>query len=298
VAAHRSTDARIAAIAARQHGIVTTVQLRACGLSDSAISKRVTAGRLHRVHRGVHAVGHGGMSREARWIAAVFAAGPGALLSHFGAAVHWRIWRGAMPGAIDVVGPRSRIHATGVRVHECRSLTSRDRVRRDGIPVTSVARTALDLGDELSPWRLANVLHEAQWRRILRPREVEDVLRRGRGRAAVTVLRRALELNAIGSAGTKSDFEDEVLALLLDLGAPAPLVNVRLDDGAGGTIEVDFHWPRACVILEADGDHSRARTKREDADRDRRLRAAGWTVIRCTPRTYRRVVAELVRTHL
>src|SRR5207247_11204601 len=79
-------DAAIARIAARQHGVVTVGQLRAAGLDRNAVGRRLAAGRLHRVYRGVYAVGHAGLSDEGRWTAAVLACGEGAVLSHRSAA--------------------------------------------------------------------------------------------------------------------------------------------------------------------------------------------------------------------
>ena len=89
----RSPDRVIARIAGRQHGLITTEQLVAAGLSSGAITKRVRAGRLHRVYRGVYAVGHAALSREAHWHAAVLAVGDGAALSHLAAASLWQMWR-------------------------------------------------------------------------------------------------------------------------------------------------------------------------------------------------------------
>src|SRR5215207_3154402 len=84
-------DAKVAAIAARQHGLVTLTQLIQAGIRRSALSRRVAAGRLHRIHRGVYAVGHAGLSPEGRWMAAVLGCGDGAALSHRSAAELWEL---------------------------------------------------------------------------------------------------------------------------------------------------------------------------------------------------------------
>jgi predicted transcriptional regulator of viral defense system len=107
--ARSERDRRIARVAANQHGVVTSTQLCAAGVSASAISDRVKAGRLHRVHRGVYAVGHARLSQHGIWMAAVLACGDGAVLSHQSAAALWRITAShpalprsrspAMPGA-------------------------------------------------------------------------------------------------------------------------------------------------------------------------------------------------------
>src|SRR4051812_10827827 len=83
------SDGAIAVVAARQHGVIARAQLRALGLSDDAITKRASRGRLHAVHRGVYAVGHPVLGARGRWMAAVLACGPGAVLSHASAAALW-----------------------------------------------------------------------------------------------------------------------------------------------------------------------------------------------------------------
>src|SRR5689334_24370937 len=111
-------DLLIARVARGQHGIVTARQLAEVGLMTSAVSKRVRSGRLHRLHQGVYAVGHEGLSREARWMAAVLACGPGAVLSHGAAAVHWELLR-PLDGLIDITVPtqNGRKRRRGIRIH-------------------------------------------------------------------------------------------------------------------------------------------------------------------------------------
>jgi very-short-patch-repair endonuclease len=135
---------RIAEIAARQHGLVRTSDLRAVGLGTSAVSKRHARGLLHRVYRGVYAVGHAALSTEARWLAAVFAAGAGAALCGLAAAELWGLRRAK--GAIAVVAPR-QVRVDGVSVHRCNKLDPRDVTTRNGIRVTTVARTIVDLAE-------------------------------------------------------------------------------------------------------------------------------------------------------
>ncbi len=278
--APHSVDVEIARLAARQHGVVTSARLHSFGLSDSAIAKRVKSGRLHRVHRGVFAVGHGALSRTGHWMAAVLAAGEGAALSHVAAATHWNIWKRRGAVATEVVAPRRVRGVRGIHVHSCRNLGRRDVQRRFGVPVTSVARTILDLGDRLTPWQLANVIHEAEFRNLFRLRELEDVLARNRGRRAVTIVRQALALRAGGSIGTMSDLEDEFLAKAQARGLdPAVGVEVVVLDG---TIRTDIVWHEIKLVVEIDhGHHDRIRTRREDLGRDARFRAAGYTVLRC-----------------
>jgi predicted transcriptional regulator of viral defense system len=116
-------DVEIAKIAARQHGVITAAQLVASGLSDSTISERARRGLLHRVHRGVYAVGHPGLSREGRWMAAVLAYGEGAALSHTSAAALWGFLR-PLDGPVHVSVPTyaGRRRRAGIRIHRCATL--------------------------------------------------------------------------------------------------------------------------------------------------------------------------------
>src|SRR5205814_1308090 len=118
-------DVALSVLAARQHGVVTAAQLAQIGLGSSAISSRVKSGRLHRVRRGVYAVGHARLSQHGLWMAAVLAAGLGAVLSHLSAATLWQAWRRKVAD-VDVVAPRSVHRLSGIRVHRCRNLDSRD----------------------------------------------------------------------------------------------------------------------------------------------------------------------------
>ena len=280
-AAPPSIDAELAALATRQHGVVALAQLRELGLGDSAVSKRVATGRLHRVYRGVYAVGHPALSREGSWRAAVLMAGEGAALSHLSAALLWRVWRGGAKW-IDVAAPHRRRSRAGVRIHECRHLHPRDLTYWRGIPVTTVARTLVDLTDELDEHRLANVIHEAAFRKRFDLAATRAAMVRANGRHNLALLHAALDAHAAGSAGTRSDLEDRFLALVRTAGLPKPLVNVHVPT-AERLIEVDFHWPDLKLCVEIDGPgHTRPRTKREDERRDAALRDAGHEVLRVT----------------
>ncbi len=274
-------DVALASIAERQHGVVSGAQLRAVGLGHSAMSKRVARGRLHRVHRGVYAVGHPGLSREGRWLAAVLAAGGGAALSHLSAAALWELVRRHQRQA-HVLAPRGRRPVGAIQVHACRRLDPRDVTVFRGIPVTTVARTLVDLSDVLDAHQLANVIHEAAFRKRLSVAATWAAIGRANGRHNLDVLVAALEASSGGSAGTRSRLEDAFLALVRSGGVREPLVNVHVQAG-DRRIEVDFHWPDLRLCVETDGDgHTRPRTRREDDSRDRALRAAGYEILRWT----------------
>lgn len=250
------------------------------------------AGRLHRVHRGVYALGHAALSQEARWLAAVLAAGEGAALSHLPAAAHLKFWRRRVPSEIHVVSP-SRREVVGVRVHRASGLQTRDVTRLRGVPVTTVPRLLVDLTDVLTPEQLANVIHEAAFRRRFDASAAADAMERANGRRRLRVLEAALAAHAAGSAGTKSDAEDEFLALLRAARLPEPLVNVRVET-VSRRLEVDFHWPELRLCAEVDGDgHERPRTQLDDEARDELLRDAGWAVLRVTAAEVRHRPSEV-----
>ena len=266
-------DSRVAAIARRQHGLVTIAQLQAAGLNTAAVSKRVERKVLHRVGRGVYAVGHASLSREAQWMRAVLVAGEGTALGRLAAATLWQAWR--RRAELAVISPRqSRLPY----VHWTRHLDARDVTKYRGIPVTTVPRTLVDLTDVLSAHQLANVIHEAAFRNRFSEPATRAAMARATGRRNLQVLEKALEMHALGSAGTKSALEDEALERLAAAGVEEPLVNVHV-----ACVEVDLHWPAAKLCLEVDGPgHDRPRTRREDAARDERLRAAGYEVMRAS----------------
>jgi hypothetical protein len=251
--------------------VITSAQLRAAGLNDSGVSKRVRTGRLHPLYRGVYAAGHNRLSREAKYLAAVLAAGEGAVLSHLSAAVHWNIWRRKAVG-IDVTVPGQRRPRSGFTIHRARHLDASDVTTYNGIPITTVPRTLVDLASVLTAPQLANVIHEAAYRKRFDECATQRAMERARGRPLAT-LDAALGAHAAGSAGTRSALEDEFLETW---DGPQPLVNTKVEG-----IEVDFHWPDRHLVVEIDGPgHSRPRTRRDDAQRDATLNRAGIAVVR------------------
>jgi len=262
-------DARIAELAARQYGVVTLLQLLAAGLSRQAIERRVKDGRLHRLHRGVYAVGHPGVSYDGKALAAVLTCGPGAGLSHLHVASFRNVSRFHRPALIDVVVPSKRRSHRGVRVHHRANLRPSDIGRERGIPMTRPARMYVDLNDTLTPHQLANVMHRGAYRGLFNATAIRDVMARSR---RTKIVERALELYESGSAGTKSGAEDAFLRLL----KVEPLVNTHLIGE-----EPDFYWPDRRLVVEVDGPHhGRPTTRADDARKEAKLRAAGFTVLR------------------
>jgi very-short-patch-repair endonuclease len=142
-----TADQIIAEIAARQHGVVALDQLYRAGLTHPAVRRRAQAGRLHRVHRGVYAIGNPNITREGHWIAAVLACGEGAVLSHQSAAALWKL-SPTSPAVVHVTVPGSngRRKRNGIVLHRSTTLIPAETTRRRGIPVTTQARTLADLG--------------------------------------------------------------------------------------------------------------------------------------------------------
>jgi hypothetical protein len=208
-------------------------------------------------------------------LAAVFAAGEGAALDHRAAADLWRIRRGR-PAPITVVAPRT-VRIEGVRVHRCNHLDPRDVTIRNGIPVTTVARTIVDLAEIQTVEQVTNVMYEAAYRGLLDLDEVRAAAARVSGRHNHTVLEAAIEAHLKGSAGSKSEKEDAFHALGRGRW-PKAIANVKILGH-----EVDAYWPEFKLIAEVDGPHhERPRARRRDRRRDRELRAAGYTVLRFT----------------
>jgi hypothetical protein len=273
-------------LAGRQHGLLTIAQLKAAGLSWSTVSKRVAAGRLHRVHRCVYALGHARLSQDGRWMAAVLACGEGAALGWVSAGRLWEVWRGRETKPDVVSSRRQGEDEPRISLHTCRHLDPRDVTRHHGIPVTNVARTLVDLTDVLTPHQLANVIHEAAFRRRFDLAATRAAMARANGRHNLAVLEQALALHDAGSAGTRSFLEDAFLERTQAAGLPTPLVNTPVPAPGGSPIEADFRWPELDLCVEVDGPgHTRPRTRREDAARDERLRAAGKRVLRLPTRS-------------
>jgi hypothetical protein len=163
-------------------------------------------------------------------------------------------------------------------VHECGNLDPRDITTRRGIPVTTAARTLVDLSDVLTAYQLANVIYEAAYRGLFNEKQTREAVERARGRHNLHVLEKALFLHRSGSAGTRSGNEDSFLSMLSFAGMTEPLVNTTLHG-----VEVDFHWPGVKLAVEIDGPgHARPRAKRDDATKARVLAKAGYQLLRFT----------------
>lgn len=279
-------------MAGRQHGVVSAGQLRRLGLSDEAIRARVGIGRLHRVHRGVYAVGHLALTPEGRWLAAVLAVGGGPAASGGGALDYWKaalshrsaasLWDllPVLDGPTDVLvaGNGGRSQRRGIRVHRSRSLHLSDVTLRRGIPVTTPTRTIADLRNSTA------VGH----RGALSARELRKTIRQAD--VAGLPIRESTPRD-----GTRSDLERNFLRLCRRHRLPPPEVNVRID-----RYLVDFLWRGSKLVVETDSYlYHRGRTAfQDDRGRDLDLRRLGYEVLRVSERQLeeeqRRVVEAVI----
>jgi very-short-patch-repair endonuclease len=273
-------DLCVARAAADQWGVLCLDELFACGLSRDAVSDRALNGRLHQLHRGVYAVGHTNLSLEGRFLAAVKACGPGALLSHYSAAALWGFvaWDGRYP-EVTFIGASSRAHP-GLRIHRTTALDRRDVFRHRGIPLTSPARTLLDLAATLEHASLRSATRRAQSLQRVNVRQLVDVLARHRHRRGCARLARII---ATGPAPTRSELEDATLDLMLRGALAHPDVNVALWL-SGRRVVPDFRWPAQRLVVEADGAawHDNQLAREDDAERQALLEADGERVLRVT----------------
>jgi very-short-patch-repair endonuclease len=280
VDARRRVDRRVAELAAEEWGVLSVRELRGLGLSDVAVARREDRGFLHRLHQGVYAVGHAGLTKEGFWLAAVKACGHDAVLTHYSGSALWRFvtWDDRDP-EVPVPGPGTRVHP-GIRVHRSACLDRRDVMIRDGIRVTTPARTLLDLASIVPYATLRRAVREAMAeRRVAIPALVEVLARCGPRRGSRNLAR----IVADGYTPTASVLEDIVLELILAGGFERPDVNRPLVI-EGRRVVPDFRWPKQRIIVEADGgqwhDHKLARE--DDVERQAFLEAHGETVIRVT----------------
>lgn len=278
--AHEHADRRIAVLAGAQHGVVARRQLLQLGLTAAVIHRRITTGGLHAVHRGVYAVGHTALTLRSRWMAAVLACGAGATLSHRDAGALWGI-RPSAVALIDISGA-GRCRRPGIRCHQI-DVPFDEREIRDGIPVTSVARTLFDLAAILRPRELARAAAEADALRLAGPLSLAQLLERHAGRAGAAQVRRLLA--AVPAALTKSQLEEHFVAFVARHRLPPPLVNASLHV-AGMAHEPDAMWPAHGLLVEVDSRtfHDTASAFESDRAKDRALMAAGWRVVRVTLR--------------
>jgi len=225
-------------------------------------------------------------------MAAVLAAGPGALLSHRSAAEAWGLLASGRRRP-EVIARTGRRAGPGVEVHHC-ALEEDERTALNTIPVTTVSRTLLDLAAVVPRQRLERALREAEVRRLGDSASLEVLLERNPRRRGTATIRSVLASGRIGDGVTRSKLEERFGAFLDDAALPRPLLNVHVEI-PGRLIECDCLWRTERLIVELDGHaiHGRRAAFEDDRARDRALHAAGWRVVRVTWRQLDREATAL-----
>ena len=277
VTARRAATSSIRALAERQHGVVAWRQLIDLGLSEGLIKGRIRAGHLVPLHRGVFAVGHRRIDIRGRWLAAVLACGPSAVLSYGSAAQLWEM-RGSR-GPIEVTRRSGHRRPHGVRLHQTRSLPPEHVAVVAGIPVTTPERTALDMASRLDSRQMERLLVAGDRAKHIRWPELNRVIEAGVGRKGRGMLRRVSLRVSPHAVDARSNPEIDFLALFREASLPEPEVNVLVE----GRL-VDFFWPRERLVIEVDSYHFHGDRLSFEQDHESTLAlvAAGYKVLRPT----------------
>jgi hypothetical protein len=285
---NRGTEGRhrVAETATAQGGVVSLEQLEEAGVSMRAASRGASSGDLHRIHRGVYAVGHRAVSRNALLRAALLACGDGAVVSHGTAAAFHGLWDKA-PLLVDVTVPvEAGRKIDGVRCRRCRYPEPEEIETTAGIAVTTVARTLVDLAGMMGLATLKKTVGRAAIRKKLDLQAVDLAIYNAKRRRGLKALELALlpyRTKDGKPLDVRSDFETLVLPELLDSGLPRPGCNVPLDID-GERLVVDFLWVKERVVVETDGreTHETPPAFQSDRRRDQFLASVGYRVLRVT----------------
>jgi very-short-patch-repair endonuclease len=275
----RTAAERLARLATRQHGVVSSRQLQALGFARKTIVADVKRGRLRPLHRTVYAVGHEALTWEGWCVAAVAANAP-SVASHWSAAWLWGLMRSRPSGKFHVTATTRRHPRKEFHVHFA-ALAEEDKTVLDGIPVTSVARTALDLAALDPGGTSARLKRLEDGEHRLDLREFEALLGRSKGHKGWAALAQAVDLYRPDPTVTRSGLERRFRALIRRSGLPAPSTNFVV-----GGYELDCYWPEHLLAFELDtyGTHGSRLSFEEDRKRQRKLGQLGITVERVTDR--------------
>ena len=245
------------------------------------MQRRVADGRLRVIHRGVYAIGP--LTRRGAWLAAVLACGEAAVLSHRDAAMLWdlrRTDRTAIDVTVIATSRRSRRRLT---IHSAAEIHPDDRAEVDGIPVTSVARTLLDLAEVVPAEHLRRAYEAAERHGLLDMHAVHELIARSNGRRGLSALRALFDYDPAIAVESKSDLESRFLDLVRDAGLPLPQLNVLVEG-----FLVDAYWPQARLVVELQSweHHGHRQAFERDHERLAHLQVAGYAVL---PLTYRQL---------
>jgi Transcriptional regulator, AbiEi antitoxin/AbiEi antitoxin C-terminal domain/Protein of unknown function (DUF559) len=292
---------QVAHLANRQQGVVSRGQLRRLGMGDDAIDGAVGAGHLHRLFRGVYAVGRSSVEERGRMWAAVLACGEGAVVSHRSAAALLGLVDRA-PVVVDVIAPEARGRGIdGLYMHRVRPPGRSETGTFDGIPCTSPARTLIDLAGCVTDRTLRSAFERAAANQMLDLEAIEAAAPKGRRgakalRSLIEEWRRAAPMAR--KARLKSPLEAMILPLLTQQGFPTPRANAPVELANGRRIEVDFLWAEERFVLEADSRdfHGVGVAFERDRWRDRELMRVGFSTLRVTRLQAERETEAIVNT--
>lgn len=268
---------RVLALAEEQHGVVSRDQLRSLGLNGPAIDYRVRRGRLHRVARGVYAVGRPQLPQHGRWMTAVLTCGGGAVLSHSSAAALWRMGR-EVPQLSELSLPSASYRQRdALLIHRRPALRRRDVTEEYGIPVTTPVQTLVDMALRLDRAEIERMINGADKYNVIHPPALRRALAERAGERGVAKLRHILDRRTFRL--TREELERRFLPLVPKAGLPLPLT-FQIVNG----FEVDFHWPDLRFVVETDGlrYHRTPAEQARDRLRDQTHTAAGFTHLRFT----------------
>jgi very-short-patch-repair endonuclease len=292
----RERGAVIWGLVRRQHGAIARRQLLEAGLGPRQIERRIASGRLHPVWRGVYAVGRPLLDRHGRWMAAVLASGPDAVLSHASAAALWGFGY-ARGGVIEVSLPAARrSQRRGIRTHRRSDALLRDVATHEGIPLTSPVRTLIDQATHLRPLQLERAVNEADKLDRVRADVLAATLEHYRGQPGVAPLRKLLD--PLTFRLSDSELEQLMRPLARSAGLPVPETKAWVNGH-----EVDFFWASLGIVVEADGlkYHRTASQQKRGLERDQAHLAAGmWPLrfshwqVKYDPRHVRRILRSAV----
>ncbi|MGH2938047.1 MAG: type IV toxin-antitoxin system AbiEi family antitoxin domain-containing protein [Solirubrobacterales bacterium] len=282
-------------LATRQYGVVATRQLDDLGYGRNSVAKAAKAGRLHRVHRGVYVVGYRRLSWRGRCMAAVLASSP-SVASHLSAGWLWGLLR-YRPETLHVTSPSARRAKRSFVVHQA-DLPEADRAIYEGIPVTSVARTVLDLAVDRSARDIRRQMQRGEDFKVFDLREMRSLLARSNGHRGKAKVEASLDGFRPDHVFTRSGLERRFLEVVREAGLPEPAMNLFVEG-----FEIDAWWAdhRFGVELDVYETHGSRLSFEEDRERDDKLLLAGIETTRVTgPRLDREpgAVVVSVRRHL
>ena len=282
--------ARLADLAERQHGVASYRQLRGLGLSNGHIHRASKASRLRRVHRGVYAVGHKKLSDHGRCLAAVLACGDGAVLSHHSAAWLWGFLP-TCPAEPSVTAPGRGHGRRDIRVHRVAALADRDCARLEGVPVTTAARTLLDLAQVSSARDLTRAIDRAKRLGKLDLDALDSVISRRPRTVGAKRLRQALSLYR-KPVFDRARSELLFLDALEQEGVSPPALNTWVEEW-----EIDAYWEAERFAVEVDGWETHGSREAFESDRLRQeeMMLAGIEVVRISARRIEKEPQQVAR---